>query len=344
LLKQLDYEKYEVTLMLEKKTGLPLNEIPSKVIIKEYKLSNFPIKVIRGIWNSSKLILTGLLNRDKYDFACCYTTYSIPGSLLVKKLSQNNCLWVHSDYYHLYDQNPNKIKSFFDTREISLFKRIVFVANEARDNFLQFYPELENKTLVCNNPIDADLIEKKAKEKIKEKKPKCPLFINVSRHVEHSKRLTRLIQASKELVDRGYQFEVWLIGSGLDTPVYKKMIDELDLGKTIKLLGFKSNPYPYYKKADAYVLTSEYEGFPVVFIESLIFNVPIISTIDVTDDLINIKDKYGIIVDKDAEGVYKGMKDFIKDGYKIKERFDVKRYNERIMGKIQKMLDNEEML
>ena len=39
-----------------------------------------------------------------------------------------------------------------------------------------------------------------------------------------------------------------------------------------------SNPYPYYKKANLFILTSLYEGFGNVLTEAAMFEVPIIST------------------------------------------------------------------
>ena len=57
------------------------------------------------------------------------------------------------------------------------------------------------------------------------------------------------------------------------------MVYSFGLEDNIKFLGKKKNPYPYYKLADAVVLSSDYEGYPVVFLESYILNKPIITKI-----------------------------------------------------------------
>ena len=313
LLNNIDYTKYEVTLLLEKKEGVFINQVPFQVIVKEYKVSNFKIPIIRKIINRLKLITTIALNYNKYDFSCCYAPYCIPTSILARYFSKNNTIWLHSDYYYLYNEDLNKIRNFFNARSITLFKHIVFVANEAKEHFLEIYPILMNRTTVCNNMIDYETIIKLSMDRV-EQKPNKTLFLNVSRHEEHAKKLTRLIESAKKLKDDKYDFEIWMIGSGPDTSLYEELIDNLDLKDNIKMLGSKQNPYPYYKMADAFVLTSEYEGFPVVYLESLAFNLPIITTIDVSDDTLSIKEKFGILIDKSTDGVYNGMKQYYNSG------------------------------
>ena len=46
----------------------------------------------------------------------------------------------------------------------------------------------------------------------------------------------------------------------------------------VKWLGGKSNPYPYFKKADIYVCLSESEACPMVFKEAKLFGLPIVTT------------------------------------------------------------------
>lgn len=343
LLKTIDYNKYDVTLLLEKKQGVLLNQIPSLVKVLEYKISDRKFIPLRKVINRLKLLKMLFLNYHGFDFACCYAPYSIPGSILTRYFSKNNTIWIHTDYYALNHQDIDKTKAFFNSRKIHKFNKIIFVSNEAKNHFLDLYKNLETKLLVYNNLIDYKEIEKQASAKILENKPKKPLFINISRHEEQTKKIMRIINASKRLIDEGHDFEVWLIGDGDSKDEYEKKIKEFNLDNNIKLLGYKSNPYPYYKIADAYILTSDYEGFPVVFIESLIFNLPIITTINVSNDSVSIKDNYGIVVDKNDTGVYEGMKTIIIKGFKIKNKFDKVKYNNDIIIKLQKMFDNKEV-
>lgn len=72
--------------------------------------------------------------------------------------------------------------------------------------------------------------------------------------------------------------------------------------KEIHLLGFQENPYPYIRKADVFVLTSDMEGFSLVVCEALCLGVPVISTA-VTGPVELLSDQYGIITELSAEAV-----------------------------------------
>ena len=81
------------------------------------------------------------------------------------------------------------------------------------------------------------------------------------------------------------------------------------------------NPYPYFKVSDATVLTSEYEGYPVVFVESLVLGTPILTT-DVSDAKKEIDSKYGIVLkDNSPEEIAKDMKEIIFRLFRL-ELFD----------------------
>ena len=100
-------------------------------------------------------------------------------------------------------------------------------------------------------------------------------------------------------------------------------------------MGKKKNPYPYFKISDCVILTSDYEGYPVVFLESFILNIPLITT--KVSDYQEVEGKYGYVTTKEIEDIYRKMKLFIQEGFKIKETFNVEKYNEDIIKKLEKI-------
>ncbi|NHW59760.1 glycosyltransferase, partial [Escherichia coli] len=74
------------------------------------------------------------------------------------------------------------------------------------------------------------------------------------------------------------------------------------------MLGFTDNPYPYFKNADFYILSSRYEGYPTVLFEAITLRKNIIAT-DVSGVREMLLDgELGFIVDNSEEGIYQGMK------------------------------------
>ena len=49
-------------------------------------------------------------------------------------------------------------------------------------------------------------------------------FLNVGRHDEKQKRLTRIIEVANKLKEDGYKFRVVFVGDGKDSDKYKKIV------------------------------------------------------------------------------------------------------------------------
>lgn len=340
ILKLLNYKKYEVTLILQEKKGAFLSEIPKEVKVVEYKISNNPNVILRKIKNRTKLLSWIIRNYKKYSFAACFTTSCIPCSILARFLGKKSAFWVHANYLDLYDNDKAKVKAFFDERKVSKFNNIIFVSNESRLSFTEQFKELQDRCITCNNLIDYKDIIEKSKAKVDVTVPKDTfIFLNVSRHEEHQKRLSRLINASKLLAKNNYKFEVWLIGNGPDEEKYKSLVKKHNLEKYVKFLGPQKNPYPYYKKANTFILTSNYEGFPVVYIEALVLNVPILTTVYVTDNVVDIKKGHALITDFDDNSIYLGMKKMIDQKWKTVAIFEPEKFNKRIMEILEKIIN-----
>lgn len=336
LVNRIDKNKYTTTIILEKKEGPLLKQIDSKVEIKEYRISNNKNVLKRKILNIIKRISYTIINYDTYDFSCCYATYSFSGNKLAKILSQNSSIYVHSNYKYLYE-NEDELKSFFNKRKLENFHHIIFVSNESREDYLKYYNELREKTLVINNFIDTSEINKLANKEIKEEKIKNKkLFVFVGRLDDSSKKVSRAILLTKNINN----IVLWIIGDGKDKSMYQKLVKENKLEEKVKFLGSKENPYPYMNMADYVILTSDYEGFPVTYLEAITLNKKIITTIDVSDEKLNIGKDYAYIVSKDEKEMAKEVKDILSKKDKVqkidleKVQIDRMKYLERVFDEV----------
>lgn len=336
LVNYLQKNGYDITIVLEKKQGIFLDEINKEIKIIKYApdLSKNIIK--RKIANFIKRIKFILKYKNKFDFAASFATYSIPASVISRIASKNSCLWGHADYLTLHDNDKNKMKEFFIKIKYNKFKNIVFVSKEGRNSFIKVFPEMKQKTIICNNLIDSEKIKRLSEEKIEiYQKENITTFINVGRHDEKQKRLSRIIEAARKLKSNGYEFRIFLIGDGPDTDRYKKQVEETKLKENIIFIGRKQNPYPYFKIADCVILSSEYEGYPVVFLESFVLNKPLITT--KVSDYEQVEGKYGYVTEKNSEDIYEKMKKIIENGFEIKEKFDSDKYNREIVQKLENL-------
>ncbi len=338
LLNYLVNNNYDITLVLEKAQGMFINDLDKKIHIIEYSPSTDKNYIKRKCHNLFKRIKFIFKHWHRYKFSASYATYSLMGSFVARMASSNCALWGHADYLALYKGDEEKVKEFFQNIKYDKFRRIVFVSKEACNTFTKIFPDMKKRVIYCNNMINREKIEKLAKEEaqIKASRKMCT-FINVGRHDEQQKKLTRIIEASKKLKEEGLKFRVLFVGDGPDSIMYKEMVDKYNLNENIIFLGQKNNPYPYIKISDYVILTSDYEGYPVVFSEAMVLEKPIITT-DISDAKEVIDNNYGTVIGKKVEEVYQAMKQYIRGDVIVKSKFDVDAYNNEIKEILDKII------
>ena len=92
------------------------------------------------------------------------------------------------------------------------------------------------------------------------------------------------------------------------------------------------------KQADYIILTSDYEGFPVTYLEAIVLNKKIVTTIDVSDDAINMGKDYAFIVSKDEKKMVEEVKEILNKNSKVKS-IDLNKVQNKKMLKFEEMFD-----
>ncbi|WP_303316211.1 glycosyltransferase [Flavivirga abyssicola] len=174
--------------------------------------------------------------------------------------------------------HSHNLKTYFPSSTFFanlLYKRLfkLVVVSEEIKNIIEKRYRLKNVKQIYN-PIHLNLISNKADEVI-EFNEKYILFYG--RIEEKSKNLSLLLEGYKksDLIREG--IKLLILGSGDDLESIKNKATNLSLSESVIFKPYVLNPYPYVKKALFTVLTSRYEGFPMVLLEALACGTPIIS-------------------------------------------------------------------
>lgn len=104
-----------------------------------------------------------------------------------------------------------------------------------------------------------------------------PFILQVARLDEESKNHLKMIEIFAQLKQKGIQEKLYIIGSGNSYRLLKEQIQKLNLQDACLLLGARDNPFPFMKRAKLFIHTSNYEGLPTVFIESMVCGVPVVA-------------------------------------------------------------------
>lgn len=107
--------------------------------------------------------------------------------------------------------------------------------------------------------------------------PEIKVVLTVGRlHAQKNHKL--LIEAFSIVAKEIKNARLIIIGEGNERKKIKEHRDAFMLNELVDIISFQKNPYPYYKNADVFVLTSDWEGFGNVIVEALSCGTPVIST------------------------------------------------------------------
>ncbi len=69
-----------------------------------------------------------------------------------------------------------------------------------------------------------------------------------------------------------------ILGDGEEHDRLKRLCDDLGIAEDVEFLGYVRNPYPYFRMADLFVMSSRHEGMPTALIEAMACGCPVVST------------------------------------------------------------------
>ncbi len=354
----MDKTKYDVTVMAVVNTGVFRRSFNEDV---KYKyIFNFPFKSKKKVGKSEDLANPGnplakansliklvaklytfmwkvmpiklfykLMIREEYDVEIAFLegicAKIISGSTNKKS---KKIAWIHVDMI-----NHKKSEAAFRNRKVEYdcynkFDNVICVSQTVRSKFIKKFDFNPNKVSVRYNPIDKEEIIEKSKEEVTDlTKPNKFVFCTIGRLVTQ-KGYDRLIRVHKKLIDLGIDYELWIIGEGNKRQELEEYINENNLNSSIKLLGFKVNPYKYLRLADAFVCSSRAEGFSTVASEAVVLEKTIV-TVNCSGmhELLGSNGEFGIITENDEDSLFEGMKNMLtnSDTYEKYKKMIIKR-------------------
>lgn len=313
IVNHLDPEKYDITIQTFWYGGHCQSLVNSNVTVKPFFFKRYVRGIIRLIEYLPPKLLYSLFVHGEYDVEIAASDGGaakvISGS--TNKKAKKIC-WVHMDVVN----RGSKLKEYTNVgtakRIYEKFNVIVPVSEICKKRFIEKFG-LQYRYCVKRNPLPVDEILQKSKEPLPIRFTENINFVCIGR-LEEQKGFDRLLDACKQLkLSRPEKFHVYIVGEGSKRKQLEELIYQLNLSHEITLVGFQSNPYPFVKNADVFLLTSRDEAFPLVVGESLIIGTPVIAT-----DCAGISEwladgEYGLILKNSTEGIVNGMSKVLED-------------------------------
>ncbi|MGA8117795.1 MAG: glycosyltransferase, partial [Actinocatenispora sp.] len=180
-----------------------------------------------------------------------------------------------------------------------------------------------------SEPGDAVTREPMLIERLLTEESGATTFVTVGR-LSTEKNHARLLHAFRRVHTERPDTRLIVIGEGPLRDELDRTIVELGLTGAVVMAGQQENPYAIMARADCFVLSSDYEGQPMVILEARILGLPVVSTAfgSVRGSL---PDGVGLVVPTTPEGLAGGMTEFLR-GAVPNPPFDAVEYNRAAIG------------
>lgn len=196
---------------------------------------------------------------------------------------------------------------------------VVNQCHNMRNDLILLFPNLSQNSSVIYNPLSSH-IESYSKTNDLTKIIKKNYLLCVGR-LEKVKAFHKAIEGFAGIVDEFPDLRLKIVGQGsLEGELKKKAIDCF-VGDKVDFEGFQKNIIPYYLYAKATIITSIYEGYPNVLVESIAMNTPVVAfdcpggTKEIIKDNINGH----LVNDQDINDLKKKISISLKKKYNIED-------------------------
>jgi len=167
---------------------------------------------------------------------------------------------------------------------------------------------------------------------------KVTTFVTVGR-LSQEKNHRRLIDAFARVHSKHPDIRLVILGGGPLEEELAGQISNLGMEPFISLAGQVDNPFAILAQSDCFVLSSDYEGQPMVILEARTLGLPVITTSfsSVGD---SVPPDAGIVVPKSVEGVVDGLQRFVA-GKVPSGRFDFHAYNAEAVAQFRQAIGSD---
>ncbi len=275
----------------------------------------------------------------EFDAAVDFGGYAERWALLMGHMpAKSRAIYQHNDLYaeatnHDHYRDMEHLFNVFETYK--LFDRVISVSPELMKvnagNLQKFYRSAEAARSV-RNTIVPEIIRSQAAQTLANTAPGVPVPESFAGHrrlvmlgrLSPEKNPMRMLDALRIALEAGHKLVLYIVGEGPLQSAVTSYVRKLDLVSNTVLCGPLQNPFPLLKACDCLVMSSDYEGQPMVILEALTLGKGVIAC-DIPGTRNSLRGGYGHLVEKTAAGLAHGFGELAEGRLQFKP-FDAEAY------------------
>jgi glycosyltransferase involved in cell wall biosynthesis len=275
----------------------------SNGILKQFnylKAYNAGLKVIQKTWGMPDIIQANVFTRTALIADIIKVIYGIPYTVIEH--------WTRYFREITFRNKFHKLVSVYAAKRASA----IMPVTQHLQKCMELHGMRNNNYQIINNVVDDIFFEKLAEPTSGKVR-----ILNVTCFDDPQKNLSGLLHVIKRLYQKRQDFEIYLVGKGIDSEKIKMLASEMKLeNEVVFITGMLTGKtlVEAYQKSHFSVLFSNYENIPVVISESFACGLPVVSTsVGGIDE--HIDSSNGILINANDENALFESLDYMIDHF-----------------------------
>lgn len=243
-----------------------------------------------------------ILQQDKFEVISAQDPFEtgVISWLLARKFKIPLQIQVHTDFFSHYffkESWKNRVRVWCGKFLLPKAKQIRVVSERIKKSLIAWNPLLQNKIVMLPIFVDVKKIQSaKIKQDLNNRYPEFNFRILTAARISREKNIGLLLQSVAPLIKEDKQLGIVIVGDGPEQEQLKKTAQELNIESNIRFEPMTTDLVSFFKTANLFVITSNYEGYGRTAVEAMAAGVPVVMTdVGVAGELL-IDDLDGLVV------------------------------------------------
>jgi glycosyltransferase involved in cell wall biosynthesis len=273
LLRHLDRSRFKPLLAVVDLRGAAFRaDLPADVELVDLQATRVLYalpSIVRLIWRRRPDVVLSTLGHLNLALSMVRTLF--PRS--VRTIARESCVVSET----LPSSRFPRLWSFLYRRFYRKHDLVVCQSTDMHDDLTRNFAFPAHRSVIIHNPVDLEKIRHSVDARVDHSAFGSGETVLVAAgRLEYQKGFDLLIEAMALLPQARVQ--IVILGEGPLEAELHSAAQKPALAGRVHFAGFQNNPFAWIAKADAFVLSSRYEGFPNVVLEALACGTPVIAT------------------------------------------------------------------